>query len=539
MGASSSTSNTSPEAHEQREQESLASVALALPLLHAAHTRSAASSTALPDALSPPRAAFRLSGSSPPPPHLDALLARLGPAIASLFFRRGEGAADAGWVGFLKGFNRCCARVPASQSLALLLRVYAAACADAGAPCGVQFQPDDGDEGKVVGELAPEEIAVFLWMCWVMAWSSSAPSAAGDGGEKSEPVVVVLPQVSHLLLSALVSAGAVADDAGVWDWKISGGGKGVKVQDFTSWVLSMAVELGNCLSRYVQQRIGLLAADPVEESYVSTADTAFDTSDAYLLTRGTAWAISLSLRNKLSEKFLSASVIGMDTDDLLYRSSVHGKGLSRFWSCVEGYKGPMLILLSAISGSGADNIDAGRKWGIGVLTEEGFDNKDTFYGSSGYLCATNPIFRMIQPSGKEKNFMYCHMHPQIRVYEANPKPVGLAFGGTTGNERIFLDEDFSKVIIRHHAVDKTYQHGSLIPSQGYLPVEASVLDIEVWGLGGETTKRQQDVYKKRENIFSEQRRKVDLKTFGNWEDSPEKMMMDMISDPNAVRREER
>lgn len=44
--------------------------------------------------------------------------------------------------------------------------------------------------------------------------------------------------------------------------------------------------------------------------------------------------------------------------------------------------------------------------------------------------------------------------------------------------------------------------------QGYLPVEASVLDVEVWGLGGEATRRQQDRYKKRENIFSEQRRKV-------------------------------
>ena len=32
---------------------------------------------------------------------------------------------------------------------------------------------------------------------------------------------------------------------------------------------------------------------------------------------------------------------------------------------------------------------------------------------------------------------------------------------------------------------------------------------------------------------------VDLKTFANWEDSPEKMMMDMMTDPNAVRREER
>lgn len=32
---------------------------------------------------------------------------------------------------------------------------------------------------------------------------------------------------------------------------------------------------------------------------------------------------------------------------------------------------------------------------------------------------------------------------------------------------------------------------------------------------------------------------VDLKTFANWEDSPEKMMMEMVSDPNKVRREDR
>jgi hypothetical protein len=258
MGASSSTSNPSPVAHEQREQESLASAALALPLLHAAHARSA---DALPDALTPPRAAFRLPSGSPSPARLDALLARLGPAAASLFFGDGEGA-DAGWLGFLKGFNRCCARAPASQPLALLLRVYA----DAGAPCGVHFQPGDGDDGKVVGELAPEEIAAFLWMCWVMAWSGSAPRIGGDGSEKSEPAVVLLPDVSHLVLSALVSAGAVADDAGVWDWDISGGGKGVKVQEFTSWVLSTAVGLGNCLSRYVKERTRLLAADPVKVS---------------------------------------------------------------------------------------------------------------------------------------------------------------------------------------------------------------------------------------------------------------------------------
>jgi hypothetical protein len=43
--------------------------------------------------------------------------------------------------------------------------------------------------------------------------------------------------------------------------------------------------------------------------------------------------------------------------------------------------------------------------------------------------------------------------------------VGIAFGGTMGNERIFVDEDFSRVTIRHHAIDKTYHPGPLFPDQ--------------------------------------------------------------------------
>ena len=34
-----------------------------------------------------------------------------------------------------------------------------------------------------------------------------------------------------------------------------------------------------------------------------------------------------------------------------------------------------------------------------------------------------------------------------------------------GNERIFIDEDFARVTVRHHVVDKTYQPGPLFPDQ--------------------------------------------------------------------------
>lgn len=75
--------------------------------------------------------------------------------------------------------------------------------------------------------------------------------------------------------------------------------------------------------------------------------------------------------------------------------------------------------------------------------------------------------------------------------------------------------------------------------QGFLPTEAHISEVEVWGLGGKAAKEVQNSYKKREELFTDQRRKIDLKTFANWEDSPEKMMMDMMSDPNAARREDR
>jgi hypothetical protein len=76
---------------------------------------------------------------------------------------------------------------------------------------------------------------------------------------------VLLPDVSSLVLSALVSAGAVADDAAVWGWEVSrAGAKGVTAQEFTSWVISTVPGLGSCLSRYVQDRFRSCQADPVK-----------------------------------------------------------------------------------------------------------------------------------------------------------------------------------------------------------------------------------------------------------------------------------
>lgn len=83
------------------------------------------------------------------------------------------------------------------------------------------------------------------------------------------------------------------------------------------------------------------------------------------------------------------------------RSSEHGKGLNRFWSSVEGYLGQLLLLISATS----ENASGGR-WVIGVLTQQGFENRDSFYGSSGYLYAISPSFHIYSPSGMQENSFF-------------------------------------------------------------------------------------------------------------------------------------
>ncbi|KAJ4839721.1 hypothetical protein Tsubulata_041014 [Turnera subulata] len=466
------------------------------------------------------------------PDSFPGLLTHLGSSIVDLLFVGEKGGVN--WTEFVKGYLKCCDRMPASALLHLLLRVYASMVAKAGLGLKLEFESGDEVDSKIHGSLLPSDVLMLLWTCWTMQWSSRTPRFS-KGTE-----TLSVPDVSHLVLSAVV--GCVGDGSGfdLWDCDVLSLEVELPVGKFLTWVLTTAPCLADSFTEFVNSRIQ--SASQEEEQSSSSSLGEIPPTKAGLLTRGRAWAISLTSRSTIREEILKPYFPG-DTEaadeNLLYWSSIHGKGLNRFWSNVEGYYGPLLILVSATYGDTHEDSANARKWIVGALTHQGFESKETFYGSSGNLYAIWPVFHQFSPSGKEKNFVYSHLHPTGRVYEPHPKPVGIAFGGTVGNERIFIDEDFAKITVRHHVVDKTYHHGSLFPNQGFLPVEASILEVEVWGLGGRITKQNQARYKKREELFTEQRRKVDLKTFASWEDSPEKMMMDMLGDPNRVQREDR
>ncbi|XP_049362939.1 uncharacterized protein LOC125827666 isoform X1 [Solanum verrucosum] len=533
MGQSSSAEQVSP---EQREAESIAASTGALPNLQKAFSvLSDPQTNSIPIHSLQKCFGFSIDGStneeSVVPKEFPVLMSNLSSSIVDLFFLSEKGGIS--WVEFLKGYIKCSGRTVSSASLNSLLRLFGMISVKAGLPEKLQVVSDE-DDCKISGFLLPVDVQMLLSMCWIMWWDSNklkASSSLGDSG---------LPDVTHLVLSAIDSCAEADKKMDLWETSILDMDIQLPVAKIIMWALKTVPSLSDCFGKFVHARLFYVAAhkqEKLDQADLFSHDiSAKEMSVGHLFNSGRAWAISLTLRGTLSDeisKVCFPSAAEEVDDYLLYRSSLHGKGLNRFWSNIEGYNAPLLILISAHEA----NNDA-RRWIIGALIHQGFENHDTFYGTSGSLYSISPVFHVFTPSGKEKNFVYSHLHGTVK-YEAHPKPVGLAFGGSSGNERIFVDEDFAKVIVRHHACDKTYHHGPLYPDQGFLPVEASIMDVEVLGLGGKRARDIQSSYKKREELFTEQRRKVDLKTFGNWEDSPEKMMMDMVSDPNRVRREDR
>ncbi|PON70764.1 TLDc domain containing protein [Parasponia andersonii] len=542
MGASTSTDHNG--SNEQREAESTAASSGALPALHNAFSTLAdPNSVAIP--LESLEKCFSLTYKNPiweaPSSKPDAFLGLLdsfGSAMVNLFFVPGKGGVS--WVEFVKGYNKCSGRMSSSMSLNALLRVFCAAVRKAGLSLSLEFESDDAD-CKISGFLLPTDVLLFLWFCWTMLWDSHNSKIS------KMRVKLCLPDVNHVVISAITSSAEVNSSLNVWNCDISGLEVQLPIGKFRTWVLQTLPSLPDCFVQFVHARIQSCVTQEQQEDSESSNSSAGDISStnvygSYLLSCGIAWAISLTMRSTISQE-LSRACFFSNTDrtdeNLLYRSSLHGRGLNRFWSNVEGYQGPLLMLISARLDGAPEGSTTETKWTMGALTQQGLENRDTFYGSSGNLYAIHPVFHSYSSTGKEKNFVYSHLHPTGRVYEPHPKPVGIGFGGTAGNERVFIDEDFARITVRHHAVDKTYQPGYLFPDQGFLPVQALILEVEVWGLGGRRAKEVQDKLKKREELFTEQRRKVDLKNFSNWEDSPEKMMMDMMTDPNAARREER
>ena len=73
------------------------------------------------------------------------------------------------------------------------------------------------------------------------------------------------------------------------------------------------------------------------------------------------------------------------------------------------------------------------------------DYKDIYVRSFDWFCR-----------GREKNSVYSHKRSTAAPSRPHPQPEGIGFGGSEGKEKVWLDEEFKNLTLRHHAVDKTY-----------------------------------------------------------------------------------
>ncbi|GMH12380.1 hypothetical protein Nepgr_014221 [Nepenthes gracilis] len=168
----------------------------------------------------------------------------------------------------------------------------------AGSLLKLQFESNDANS-KTIGSISPLEMNTILWACWMMSRSSRILKPF----EEKEDVG--LPDVNHLVLSAAVSCVKIGSDFDVRNSNVLGLDVELSAKKIDMWVLKK-------------------------------------TCESHLLTSGRAWAISISQRSNFSKEILKISFhcnVNMAEVDLLYGSSLHQKGLNRFWSSIDGYHG--------------------------------------------------------------------------------------------------------------------------------------------------------------------------------------------------------
>eukprot|EP00850_Spirogloea_muscicola_P013800 SM000095S25014 [mRNA] locus=s95:559996:562927:- [translate_table: standard] len=460
------------------------------------------------------------------------------------------------WPAFLQGVAKCCKQASSAAHLSVLLEVFArlrttatrdsdgCGSEDAGAP---SIALDGADSAA-----SPNELRSLFLLCWLMGLP------AGAEGDSDIPDVGILVQGA---IEATANATPEVDASRSID-----NPKKVSLSTVSKWIMSAVPNLCSCLPEFVQERLQLNES-PTNSGEKNDAVE----SHPVLLTKVIAWAIGLSQRGnalRLLHNFATARH-SAEQAQLLYRSSSHGSGLSRFLARAEGYRELVLLLISARSdcsydkGMPSDEENQSSCWMIGAIIDAPIESNIRFGGgNASSLLAIQPAFNCLRSTGKSSNSFYCYRHAPGAGYQSKPMPEGIGLGGEIGKERLWLRDDFEKLTVRHHAIDKSYQPGSFVPSQGYSTVEGQVLDVEAWGLGGKGAQAQQEAYQQREALFSEQRRKaspslsrplhrfpgrlttnsqrstVDLKAFIG-EDSPDRVIAGMLSDPNKPQREDR
>lgn len=94
------------------------------------------------------------------------------------------------------------------------------------------------------------DLMMFLWFCWVLEHGSGM----SEGGE------LALPDLGHLVMSAVVECGEVGSEEGLEGLE---GGKIVAAEKLDGWVLATVPRMASCFSRFLREKMRSFAVSTV------------------------------------------------------------------------------------------------------------------------------------------------------------------------------------------------------------------------------------------------------------------------------------
>lgn len=191
---------------------------------------------------------------------------------------------------------------------------------------------------------------------------------------------------------------------------------------------------------------------------------------------------------------------------LLYSSTHHGRSLNRYIHHVIGYKAESLFLITTTKG---------EIFGAYVATP--WDTSSNYWSNSNcYLFGISPVLsiRHTLASGPAN---YAYFFSNKKSFTG--KPVGIGFGGSPGNFRLWIDEDLMTGTVR--SMDPSFEMGAIAANPAF-----DIASIEVWGSCTDYAEAGLLRERRLREKDSERARKAQGKD--GWNDGADKFIMDLM-----------
>lgn len=196
----------------------------------------------------------------------------------------------------------------------------------------------------------------------------------------------------------------------------------------------------------------------------------------------------------------------------IYLSDTDGLSFNRIAASIAGYLGPMILVLK-LSGNSI----------IGAYIGENLKDNAQISGSMDtFLYSLAGGFKTFKADYGDGGGRYIYLNSKLQ--KSIKFPIGLGFGGDKEDARLWIDGDINNESYVRKTCS-TYEHGDILPDLS-IQTKIVIVNVEVWGCGGDTALEYQQKFKKGEDVRISNARKIDKSQLANNEFNRENLLGD-------------